>query len=359
MRIEVLEGADAVGSLEEEWHGLASVAAEHVFQTYEFLWPYVRHVAVPKGMRPMVAVALDGDRLVGLFPACLMRLAGLTLLTWLGSPWVLDYGDVLLDPAAAHEDADAFVGDALDALMARAPHSLVFLPNVREDATCYTALRSRMREQRTSCTHSVSLAGGFDALEASLSRQTRQGTRRRLRRLERRGDCRLEVLRQGDPNIDEVVSAIVVQKRQRYATPGSRTILFDDDYVALYRDHAHNHPSVHISRLMLDGEMLATHLGYLHRGRLYLILQSFADEWQQSAPGRVALYLLLAECCRQGIETLDFCLGDEPYKTRWASRTVCQKSFVSRGLPGLLFTAGAHVRRQARQALARGSPPPS
>jgi CelD/BcsL family acetyltransferase involved in cellulose biosynthesis len=80
---------------------------------------------------------------------------------------------------------------------------------------------------------------------------------------------------------------------------------------------------LHVSALLLDDRILASHWGYILGRRFYYLLPGYeAGEWARYGPGNILNECLLQWCFSNGIETFDFGIGDETYKSYWCDQDI-------------------------------------
>ena len=73
------------------------------------------------------------------------------------------------------------------------------------------------------------------------------------------------------------------------------------------------------TRLVWNGRAIAAHFGFHYRGSYLWYKPSFAIELARRSPGEVLLRQLLIAATREGAQTFDFGLGDEPFKRRFST----------------------------------------
>jgi len=114
--------------------------------------------------------------------------------------------------------------------------------------------------------------------------------------------------------------------------------------------------SLHLSWLECGGSVIATHLGFEHRGLLHWYIPTYAMDWGKYAPGRLLLLKLIEWSIDHGLSGFDFMRGEEPYKSRLANSHhqltdfVFASSHIAR-LAGLWLIPW-YVRRQANMLTA-------
>jgi CelD/BcsL family acetyltransferase involved in cellulose biosynthesis len=198
----------------------------------------------------------------------------------------------------------------------------------RADVLDFRHLRARVGDRRnplitsrakraTYATHSLKLDGTWEAFRAErLSTSYKAGSRRRFRGLQKRGVPRV-VIAQSVEQALEILATTFMQKARRHRETGRLNPFAIAAYREFYqRMTASYHPSglVHVTALILDEEMLATHWGCVHKGRFLWLLPSYDAAWGKASPGRLLLEHLIEWSFRQGLHEFDFTIGDEPYK---------------------------------------------
>jgi CelD/BcsL family acetyltransferase involved in cellulose biosynthesis len=349
---EVHEGSDGLAGLRSAWESLEATGADHIFQTYAHADLWHRTVGEPSGARPIVVTLREGERVVGIFPACRVRQNGVPLLTWLGAPQILDYGDVLFDGEATDTPIDDFVGESLRLLARDARGALLYLTNVREDARAFEPLRSRLRVLKESIAPFVPIVGTWDEYLASAERKLRQDLGRRQRRLSEQGRTELRLLDPGDPDVAPALQALVAFQRARFDTPLNRTHLFDERYLE-FRTRQAADPGYRVAALYLDDACIAAGLCAVFRGRLCWLVPGFDREYAAYSPGLLLIGFVIRSCFENGWDPFDFGWGDEPHKFRWTDSGVTLTTFVSDDVKGAVLAAATTSRHRIIEMLDR------
>ena len=200
MPYSVHVGREALEDVFPAWEALAACCPGHVFQTTGFARSWMDTVGAEKGATPIVVTYEHAGDTVALLPLCIVRQGATVLLTWLGGPHMLDYGDILFDPERSNIAAEQFVRTAIDRARTHARGTFLYLPNVRLDAVCYNALESTMHEFKRGAAPYLELADTFADYITSLGRKRRHNLSNFERRLERAGVVDFRVLEPDDPD---------------------------------------------------------------------------------------------------------------------------------------------------------------
>ncbi len=269
-------------------------------------------------------------RLVALAPLVVVRQYGVRFLGWAGGN-TFDYNDTLLDDRADSEGLWC-------AIRTSGRYDVAFIRGVRNDCSCYDALARFGHPSRRIATYRIDMAwaSGEAWMAEALSRLRRQLLRRKQRRIESKGVLRFKVRRSG-PVPAAVLDALVRQKTA-WALRQGGSGLFDDPLGAasLLRQMAEIAEQLgylHLSWLDCDEEIVAVHLGFMHRNVLHYYMPSYDENWAQYSPGSLLLVHLVRWCIDNKASSLDFIRGDNSYKCAYANARVELTDF---SFPGCL-----------------------
>lgn len=339
MQFEFIDNYESFVLLAEEWEELESLSPAHVFQSHRFVKSWYESAGKIGGAAPAIVVYREGGKAKGIFPACVIKRGMVKFLTWLGGFYIVDYGDILYDPAA-NLPVDDFIRKSLELLKEKLGFHLYYLHNVRSDAQVYPYLQRHFRPYRGEPAPYIRLTGDFESYLDSLKhfrKKQKSDTLRQIKRLSDLGKLEFLVVRHYDADLERVVRELIAQKKWRFASSGVKGVLFHPGYEEFYLDQARTNPSAHISCLKLDDAVIAVHAGYLYKKRLYYLMPSYDVKFGRYSPGRVLTYYLLQECYAHGVEVFDFCIGGEDYKYEWTKDEIRETSFVSKNIAGKAF----------------------
>jgi CelD/BcsL family acetyltransferase involved in cellulose biosynthesis len=351
MPYDVIDNIEGVQSLAREWLELESRVAGHVFQSHAFVVVWLTTAGKAAGVRPCVVVYREEGRICGIAPLCLHPRGPLRLITWLGGFQIVDYGDVLFD-GATQTSCDDFMEQSLSAIRGATRHNLYYLPNVRHNALAFPYLSRHFLVNDHDVAPAFRLEGGFEPFLDSLKRfrkKLKSDTLRQEKRLAQFGNLRFAVVTHDDPLLHEILSTFLEQKQRCYSASGIDGVLFRPGYGDFYRSLPHLDPSAHISALLLDDRVIATHVGYLYGSTFYYLMPSYSPEFEKYSPGRVLMFRLVEECFRRGVDCFDLGRGNEPYKYEWTDRETGLTTFVSPSLTGWLFNCACNIRKRLRR----------
>ncbi len=323
-RLEVEHHTDA-RAIEAEWRLLESTGIGTVFQRFDWVDAYVRHVAPHAGLEPAFLLGRLDGRAAFILPLGVGRHGSFRIACWLGGDhsgynfglWSRDAADAVM-----HLDRDALEQMLKEALPGVDGAVLSRMPRTLDGVAQPLAARSPMPSSVQG--YSVSLEGGMDAV---IGRTNGGGRRRRARSKERRmagiGPIAHGVI--GDPAmVSEALDFFAEQKALRlseqgltdpFGAPGVMDFLKD----LAARSAGLSEPLLQVSQYRVAGRPRAVVGSGVHKGRVNVYILTLAhDETLPHSPGQVLMYRHIEESCEAGRKAFDFGIGYERYKESWA-----------------------------------------
>jgi CelD/BcsL family acetyltransferase involved in cellulose biosynthesis len=109
--------------------------------------------------------------------------------------------------------------------------------------------------------------------------------------------------------------------------------------------------AMHVSRLRVEADTVATHVGALYRNRFYWLMAGYeGGSWARYSAGRILLESLVEWCIERKVKTFDLTVGDEAYKRQWANRTMALHEIrTALTWKGRLILLWWHIVERARR----------
>lgn len=320
-----------LASIEAEWRAFEQAADGTVFQTFDWLSTWQRHVGAPRRVRPAVVVGRDGQGgLLFIFALSVERARGVRRLTWLASG-LCDYNGPLLA-----RDFAAQVGDGFAALW-RNILTLLGAQGYRFDYVDLSKMLETTGSQRnpffdlnlTPNPNGAYVANLGDVWEpyytAKRSGPTRKKERKQLKQLGDHGAVAFASVTETIA-ITTTMEVLIAQKSRAFARLGVSDNFARPGHRDFYLDYTSNPRTrdvVDVSRLDVGDTIAATSLGLRFGDAYYLVLSSYQDgELARFGPGRAHLNELLRHAIEKRFRKFDFTIGDEPYKRDWADGVI-------------------------------------
>jgi CelD/BcsL family acetyltransferase involved in cellulose biosynthesis len=316
-----------IAPLEAEWRAFQERADCTVFQSYEWLSTWLRHVGPHHVVRPAIVVGRDRGGAIEFILPFAVEGGAIRRLRWLASD-LCDYNAPLL----AADFAARFDGPALVAMCREVEELLAGNPRLRHDAIELTKMPAMVGSQANpfvrlpvsvhpSGAYLTALTGDWEGFYfEKRSSATRRRDRTKRKRLAEMGALGFVTADAGD--IDATLAVLMEQKTKAFARMGVPNLFANPGYADFFRSIATDPATrdiVHVSRLDVGETPAATNLGLIFRGRYYHILASY-DEGPVSkfGPGMAHLHDLMGHAIARGCREYDFTIGDEGYKRDWA-----------------------------------------
>ncbi len=305
--------------MEEVWHRLQGDCDYFMFQTYEWLAHWQHTIGDHSyGIEPCVAVVSDSGGPVALFPFGVRKIFGVRVLEFLGGVQS-DYNAPLISSAGPSPGQFTQLWNSvMEALPAHDVRSLVRMPE-----TCGGFRNPVLDAVPSFCegaSYGATLPDSWEEFRQRLPSKFQKDNARMIRRLSEKGHFEF-VVAATVSEFNEIVEVMFSQKEQRYKETGARNILADPHTRDFYRglgELVAEDAKVHLSALVVNGEILATHLGAVHNGRFYYLFPTFAGAaWSKYSPGRLLLEKLVQWAIDNRISIFDFTIGGEAYKNIW------------------------------------------
>jgi CelD/BcsL family acetyltransferase involved in cellulose biosynthesis len=350
-------------ALEGEWRRFQDEAACTVFQTFEWLSAWQRHLGARAGVRPAIVTGRGADgQLSFLFPLAVERRGLVRRLTWLGRD-LCDYNAPLLAPDFSQRVASG----QFPALWREVRAALQSRTRLRHDTVELDKMPETIGGQpnpflqlavdlNPSGAYSTALAGDWEAFYgAKRSASTRRRDRTKLNRLTQHGEVRF--VSAGSPGEGAATLDTLISQKSRafarmgvpniFAPPGRRDFYLD---LATAPEMRH---LVHVSELLVGDARACTNLGLIFRGCYYHVLASHdGGELSAFSPGAAHLRELLRHAIGLGLGRFDFTIGDEPYKREWSDTELALYDHASAAtLRGWPASGLAALRRRVKRAI--------
>jgi CelD/BcsL family acetyltransferase involved in cellulose biosynthesis len=349
---------DNLHDVEQDWRAFERSADCTVFQSFDWVSAWQRHIGVRNGVTPAIVVVRDGGGGLLMFLPLAIERGSVRRLTYLASD-LCDYNTPLLAPDFSRLAGEARFAELWRDILER----LRSHPDYRYDLIQLEKMPEQVGAQRNpmrgfaatlnpSNAYATPLGDDWERFyTAKRSSATRRRDRTKRNKLAQFGDVTFV-----NPARPEDVAAsfeiLMQQKTQQFARMGVPNIFAHPGYPEFYRDVAARRPDmVHISRLDVGTAAAALNYGLIFRGRYYHVLASYTDhEMSKFGPGAAHLHDLMSHAIARGCTVFDFTIGDERYKRDWCESDLKLYDYVAmataRGavVAGPLLALGAAKR---------------
>jgi hypothetical protein len=218
----------------------------------------------------------------------------------------------------------------------RAKFGLIYLENLPTTTSlwefCYselvrdTCFRPFLASSQIDTDHQIQFPPTHEDFLSTLSYDTRRRLRRVTRRLQEKGQLRLERITAPDDvprfldRLDQIYRDTWQAKVGGYAPrnkPAQVRYLSQISRAGCLRSYL----------LSIDDQPIAFALGYQYNGAYYFLETGFDQAWADSSPGTALMHLFFEDLFRHDSPVLlDFIMGDQAYKRSFSSSKHCTAS---------------------------------
>ncbi len=315
-----------LAAIEGEWRAFERHSDCTVFQTFDWVSVWQRHIGARKGAVPVVVAGRDSaGTLLFLLPLAIEKFGPARRLAWLASE-LCDYNAPLLAPDfSCRIEPEYFLR-----LWSEIAGRLQSHPDFRYDFVHFEKMPENVGAQanpmlglpvmrNASNAYMTQLNGDWEAFYAAKrSSSTRRRDRTKRKKLGEYGEVRF-VEPAGVEDVSGSFDILMSQKSQQFANMGVPDIFARPGYPEFFREMATTKRElVHVSRLDVGAVPAALNLGLMFRGCYYHVLASYTDaELSKYGPGAAHLQELIGYAIKRGCGAFDFTIGDERYKRDW------------------------------------------
>jgi CelD/BcsL family acetyltransferase involved in cellulose biosynthesis len=324
LRIDVVRDFERFVALEADWAALAHEPHNGSF----FLshdWFRCCWLSRPEGARPLVLVAREDERVVGLAPLCEEpgRWRGfpvrvMSLLQNQDTPWT----GVLL----AGERRDATLGAMLDHLARTPGWELLALSKIDRASQIHTDLArqllgTRHLRSRSGASPTLQLEGDWQSFWERTSQRFKKTVRNVANRIERTGAASIEEMgcSASAPACLELFRAVSARSWKAQLP----TSLESDRLVArlfeLLTEALVKRGQLLLWVLRIDGAPIAVEYHVQDGDTVVALRSEFDDRYRDASPGAYLNACIIRSYFERGVRGYDMGPGDNEYKRRWAT----------------------------------------
>lgn len=362
--VSVVSTAADFARLRAEWDALREQSTAGVFNSWMWLYPWVRRIAPDREL--FVLIARDEkNALVGALPLGIerRRVGGVEVrrLAFLGETHVgSDYLDVIARRGHEHELAAAFAKEIL-----RRGNFWDVLELVDFDSASPTIkpLLDALNEAGLELRLSQRYLCPFEPLEQQTFDDFLKGTSRRdnfLRRkkwLEKQQGYELE--RASEPGkLSRGVSEFFKLHHMRWASDGGSQGIKGAGVEAFHRDATHllaEAGKLRMYTMRIGEKPLASVYGIIDHGKFIYFQSGYDPEWRNKSVGLVLVGETFRDAHDAQLHEYDFLRGTESYKSDWTSqqrRTVAVRA-LNQTANARWFTTHEKVEKRVRETAKR------
>lgn len=355
LRIDMFETIEAAAPV---WRALEREADGCLYNTFDWLSAWQKHVGAPVGVHPLIIVGSREGRPDLLLPLGVRRRGPLTIARVLGD--CHGNQNTGLTRRGVRRPDGRTLCDMLTEAARKARIDVLDLRHLSAGGV-FDGRAVPPVAPSPSPIFNLPLQSDFDALfRARRGKDARKKLRSKERKLAESGAIAV-VTATDEATARALLDTLIRQRSDRAAATGIPTA-FDDPAVRafltdrLVRATLAGDTAFTIHALEVGGIVRATYVGGLRDGRYYAYSNSIADDELSSlSPGDILLKHLIERMCDAGATCFDFGLGAERYKVAWADPEPLFDLTLPVSARGHAAAAAIRLARSAKRTI-RSSP---
>ena len=347
MHIEVVANGERLQEIQAAWERMWTLARSGIFQSHGWIAAWWSECAQHNRLR--ILCAWQGDDLIAVLPLCIRRWYGVRVLEWAAQPYS-DYCDVVM---YAHDD------QLLNRMWSKATklggYDLVRLKHVRPDAIIMPLLsRIGCNARDEVCLQVASEWSSGDDWFKTLNKKTRNNHVRGRRILNEFGDIAFRQVQPDEP-LDPIVQQLITFKRKWEGNRDSPLVRSDTVLMSLVAA-MHRMRRLKIFLIENSGRIIAGSINAIEGRNMLALFATYDPTYERASPGILLMTEYTKWAFDQGIGEVDYLLGAEPYKFRYANRRLKLHIVASARTPiGWLTLMAERLQRSDEPEVAIGS----
>jgi CelD/BcsL family acetyltransferase involved in cellulose biosynthesis len=321
--IDWIRTPEQVDTLADEWRALEDAVEERtVLSTFDYNASWYRHYA-HDGVETFIGLARRGSWLVGVAPLVIRRRRiGKVPLTCIEFAAHEAYaGEFLVE-----DDSPETLVLFLESLAKSARFDLICLNGLEMDSDRFRPLReaaARLRLAIELTDHPnamVDLRRGYEQYFRSRSPHFRHAVRRHTRRIEDRGERRIDgvLLRRGIDRLDATVDRMIAINEASYKLDGQRLADSHRGFLSELARRFGPRGMLALPVLSIGGRDAAYVFGLVERGCFYDVTLAYDEAFAPLRPGTHLIQELLKDLAGASVHTV-ISHGAHDYKKHWAT----------------------------------------
>jgi CelD/BcsL family acetyltransferase involved in cellulose biosynthesis len=337
---------DAILDLKDAWQRLEQISeGSAVFQSFDLCLPWLDAYVfgeAPTHQAHVLAFYNQAGAMIALAPFA-QKMSGLvSMAEWIGDPLV-QYGDILMDPAADRKALRTVLSDVLGSWRVGGMH----LRNVREDSRIAQVLdlsTTAVGEAREAALADFTQFDDVEGYFATFSKRSKKNRKTKRRKLAEKGELSFDVVKAG-PEGAEYCALALKWKIAWLAERGlSSRAFMDSRALAALQDacgRESDHNPIHLFIQRVDGEPVAIEVGLLGPLGNAAFMGTYDPAYETLSAGKVQMESSVIHGFDEGWAGYDMLAPMSEYKQSWSNRTVgVADHIIPSGMFGLIYRDG-------------------
>jgi len=339
--------------LRHQWIEFEKISFSYCFQSYDWVNNWISTIGNELGYIPKIAIVKNKDgEILMILPLALRKSYKLTILSWIGG----DYGSGLYSKNLySYINKNSFLCIWGQILKNIKKYDLIYLTSqpffISSLENPFVKFFNNYPYHALS--HQICLGNDWDSFKKNIKKKLLKDTERQQKRLANIG--RVEFKIANKENMISFTEKMIFLKSAQYKLKGVENQFINKQNTLFYKNFKINDSSnliVHVSHLLVDKSVIATHWGIIDNLNkvLYYLMPAYDNIWSKYSPGRVHMIELIRWCINNNIKLFDMTGGNEPYKLDWGNQNMNLYNYLSSStLAGFLFKCFLKLRNIRRR----------
>ncbi len=306
--------------LKKVWFEIENDSYSYIFQSYHWCQNWIKKIGINKKKYEIfILVASENDKPIAIFPFVIKKFIFFSILEFIGDDQ-FDYNSPLIRKNTSN--IESIWSEIKEKIPKHDVKVFKRLPEfLGENFNPFLKLFPKRIIQLS---HQLFLKKNSENTNL-ISKRTKKNVLRSKRKLSELGNLDIFICENSN-DYEKTINETLKQKEKKYIETGVRNILhkkiIKNFYTSLFQLNQYN-LNVHLSSLNLNGEILATHLGFIYKKTFYYIFPTYkSSQYDKYSPGKVLLYELVQLSTKHEMKIFDLTIGSEDYKKKWSNSSM-------------------------------------
>lgn len=349
---------NSFNAIEIIWQRFEKTSDNYAFQQFNWLKHWYNTIGLAKNYQLcLTVIECPVGQPIMLLPLGIEQRNNVACLVWLGGK-VSDYHAPLLQANITEHMSAEFFQTIWTKVKAQLPtyDAIIFekMPaTIAKQKNPWITLPCIPTASNAHFTHLTESLEHF--LKTKRSSKSIATEKRKHRRLQEQGETKFVVAKTPE-QISLFLDAMMQQKARSYQEMGVANLFSDQsvlDFFNTLSNDACPTGFVHLSALLLNDRIIASHWGVVYKHRFYHLYPTYEQsELTKYAPGGLLMWHLFDWCMTNNVEIYDFTIGDEPYKDQWCDQELALYDYYQGiTLKGICYAEAIKFLHQAKRTI--------
>jgi len=301
--------------LEQEWIYLSKSSEISIFQSFE--WQYTWHKNINeinnKDNLHIVSIYF-GQKIIAIIPFIKDECFKIKILTLTGFPFA-DYCDCLIDQNffTQNQKVKYFIQEYLLKIK---DIDLIKINKIKHGSNFFYLIDEKNFKEDNFKSYEL-IKNNIS--EDIIPKKIASDTKRQIRRLEEIGNLSFKIVK-SEEDKKRIIDFFFEKKEEQLKVTNNWNYLKNKKNKNFIENINTFSDNSHLSCLLLNEKIIAAHLGYYWKNKMFYIFPVYDPNYSKFSPGNILLYYLIDKLFSESGKVFDFTTGDETYKTKISNK---------------------------------------